>query len=880
MLVTGRAVDAQQPPRFQSGIDVVPIDVTVLDGRGQPIRDLTAGDFTVRIDGRTRRVISAEWVSSVAEHKDTIIAPLPEGYRSNAQMSGGRLIVLVIDQPNIPMGSERPLHPALNAFVDRLPASDRIAVVGFGLGARSLSFTADRETVKQAIAGMFGQQRPAGGNGSHGMGLSTALAIDRGDSRALQLIVGRDCQGNPQSMALCAREIKADAAEQVQNTRQEGEMTMLGLRQLLTGFKAVDAPKTLLLVSQGFFMDRQTDGISRVTEIASLAAAARTSIYGLKVDEELSDITQSRAPIAPVDDRQERQLGIETLTSAARGALFTISGTGTGVFDRIESELSGTYLIGAEAAERDRDGKPHPIQVDVGRRGVTVRALRTMVTATGADQTARSPRDIVMAALGAPLPLSSLRLGGMAFALRGLEPSKVQLLIHVDIGSDYPASRRLSIAHVVLDRQGSAIDGQVADTRLEPVVPGVPSPLAYAIGVGVDPGDYTVKIAVADGGLVGNLELPIHAALIDAGAVKLTELVAGGPVPPGDVLRPTIGPRVSFGTVHGYLEAYGADAASLNVTFEIAKGDREATLLSTNVPAREAGNRRALFSQMMLVQSLPPGEYRLRAIVSADGVPIKTLTRAFDIAPPADSDVIGRAATPAVIFLPVDAKDLARPFRREDALRPSTLRSFRDRIAPAATAAFDQGVAHLQKGDYADAETSLKRATQLDADGAAALVYLAVCYAAAGHDAEAASVWQNALIKGGDSPQIYEWLGDALMRRKIFGDARSVLEDASARWPSDPRFTRSLALVYAIGGNARDAVETIERSINDGPADVTALFLAVEWLFNVRRGGAVVHGRAQDLQLARTWAEQYRKANGPNQPLVQRWLEYLDKDKP
>ena len=63
------AQTGQQPPCFQSSVEVTPVDVTVVDNRGQPIRDLSPADFSVRIDGSPRRVVSAEWVSLVTAGK-------------------------------------------------------------------------------------------------------------------------------------------------------------------------------------------------------------------------------------------------------------------------------------------------------------------------------------------------------------------------------------------------------------------------------------------------------------------------------------------------------------------------------------------------------------------------------------------------------------------------------------------------------------------------------------------------------------------------------------------------------------------------------------------------------------------------------------------
>src|ERR1700704_5057535 len=133
-----RAPQPQQPqptpPVFRSGVEALPIDVTVVNGRGEPVRDLIASDFAVRLDGKPRRVLSAQWIASATDAKRPAAALLPDGYVSNEQAAGGRLIVLVIDQPNIGFGEMRPLRDAIEAFIDRLSGADRVAIVGFGTG--------------------------------------------------------------------------------------------------------------------------------------------------------------------------------------------------------------------------------------------------------------------------------------------------------------------------------------------------------------------------------------------------------------------------------------------------------------------------------------------------------------------------------------------------------------------------------------------------------------------------------------------------------------------------------------------------------------------------------------------------------------------------
>jgi tetratricopeptide (TPR) repeat protein len=320
----------------------------------------------------------------------------------------------------------------------------------------------------------------------------------------------------------------------------------------------------------------------------------------------------------------------------------------------------------------------------------------------------------------------------------------------------------------------------------------------------------------------------------------------------------------------------------VTVKYEIAAADGGPALLNADVPMRRAGENRALFSGVMPVQQLPAGKYLMRAVVSNGGKPVTTLTRPFEVAPPAvfmsSAEGVGAApASSAELFLPVGDELLARPFRRDHALDAQTMQPFRDRLSAGVKAAFDSGVALLTAGDYAKAEAVLKSAIQPEVDSTASLSYLAVCFAASGHDPEAANVWQTALAEGGDIPQIYEWLGDALLRTHDLNAARSAYEEAALKWPSDDRFTKPLAMLYATFGRGRDAVVTLERYLSAHLDDPDALFLGVEWIYHMRAAGGVVHTQAQDLRLARTYAVAYEQAAGPQVALVKQWIDFLEK---
>ena len=215
------------------------------------------------------------------------------------------------------------------------------------------------------------------------------------------------------------------------------------------------------------------------------------------------------------------------------------------------------------------------------------------------------------------------------------------------------------------------------------------------------------------------------------------------------------------------------------------------------------------------------------------------LLRPFEVAPPAvlmTSADSTAAAPPAAneLFLPVGDEVFARPFDRGHMSRPAVLDTFRSRVAPPHTAAFDKGVTALAAGDYGVAESSFKTAITPTDDSTAALTYLAATFAASGHDREAASAWETALIDGAGIPEIYQWLGDTLLRVHDLPHARAVLEEAVGKWPADPRFAKPLAMLYATMGLGREAVRTMQRHL-EAAAD---------------RRRRPVHGRRMDLQPA------------------------------
>ena len=116
---------AQQPPVFRTGVDLVTVDVTVLDGSGTPIEGLGADRFEVRVDNASRRIV---WAEYVRHHLVPTPAPDPRGhFDTNEGRNPGRLILVAVDQTHVRRIEGRAALAAAASFIDALEPADRVA---------------------------------------------------------------------------------------------------------------------------------------------------------------------------------------------------------------------------------------------------------------------------------------------------------------------------------------------------------------------------------------------------------------------------------------------------------------------------------------------------------------------------------------------------------------------------------------------------------------------------------------------------------------------------------------------------------------------------------------------------------------------------------
>src|SRR4029079_10643105 len=100
---------AQQPPVFRSSVELIAVDVQVMDANGNPIGKLGPEAFDVSINGKRRRVVSAQFVkhanatstSQTRRGDAAMLAPAPGDAPA---ASTARTVILAVDEGSFAPG--------------------------------------------------------------------------------------------------------------------------------------------------------------------------------------------------------------------------------------------------------------------------------------------------------------------------------------------------------------------------------------------------------------------------------------------------------------------------------------------------------------------------------------------------------------------------------------------------------------------------------------------------------------------------------------------------------------------------------------------------------------------------------------------------------
>ena len=455
LLLALAASQEPQPPRstFRSTVDLVPVDVSVVDKNGRPVSDLTAADFTLAVDGKPRRIASAQFISIESAIES---APPPREFTTNAGAATGRLIMLVIDSENIGTGRGKPAIDAARRFIGGLNRADRVALVVLpGVGPQ-LEFTSNHALVQTMLNTVVGQ----GSSefvGPRKIGISEALAIQRNDRMTLQEAVNRECgvDTSPPLLQSCIAQLTGEADQLVTISRHRTRESLLALRNLFERMTAGNTPKTIVLLSEGLLIDRD---LSDVAWVAPRASAAHIILYVLQLDSPDMDASVQRMSPSRGADREIMRQGLDHLAGLARGDVFRVIGNADFAFQRLGLEMSGYYLLSFEPEPGDRDGKPHKIKIDVARKDLHLRSRREFNVG---PREAMGTEDVLRETLRTPLLAPDIPLRLTTYTFQDPESSKLKILLAAEIDRSTNADQKIALGYTLTDETGQIVAGAV-----------------------------------------------------------------------------------------------------------------------------------------------------------------------------------------------------------------------------------------------------------------------------------------------------------------------------------------------------------------------------------------------------------------------------------
>jgi VWFA-related protein len=943
------AVNGRQRPQFEARTDLVLVDVTVVDDRGRPVTDLRSEEFVVQVEGETRPLESVQFLSAnaVSEPRPVDAGQAREAQTtSNTGPNSGRLLLIAVDESHLRLGANRAILRAAESVIERLARDDFVGLVRIPTGADGVEFTTNRERIRAALRAVSG--RSAGGVQAAAVSLSDAADFVQGPRDRWAAVIQRECGSPPAMPAVgagagsgsgrgqtpegsgapsadrgsspfaqlydaCVTTAESAARGLIADHETRTQTTLRFLDALFARLRPLDTPVNLILISEGMFISPQLRG--EFARLAARAAGARISLHIVRPDRQLYDATSNlRAPDSDRDDSLLRE-GLEEMATSMRGGLFTVVGSGTTVFDRISSELSGYYLLGFEPTADDRTGRDRRIKVEVRRRGVTVRARASFAVPLPESPPPTSAERLQQALLS-PLPNGALPMRVTTYRAISAGDGQVRVIIGAEIGEPTREAGTVPINVMVLDASGKVVVGHAGDAELQPARAATPSPWLYLTSVLLRPGEYTLRVAAAaSDGRIGSIQHPFSARLQDTGAgLLVSDLLVTGAADNANQARPSPSAIIDGDRITLMLEAAHADAdalAGVRVSFDISEAGRDRSLVTVAAAAATRGDAtQRAFGGVVGLEALQTGEYLARARIESAGRPVAFVERPFRVErtntvtrrtmPAADAGtppVVRSAPPPPARFmmptLRFSVEDVLRPeivnpfleylqtnLRPSDAVRPVLEEARRGTYAqrapgPGATPdevvlAFVSGLAALKQGQLPQAQALFQRALRGAPDFLGLAFFLGATHAAAGRDRDAIGAWQMSLRRS-EAAAAPRFLVDALLRAGEAKQALDVIERGPDAWKATREIQERVGIAEAVADQA-SALPRLEKLISERPDDPDLLIVGIQVLYRQHLREPLSGGA---LALFEQWTLRYQETAGSSRPSIAPWRNYV-----
>ena len=507
LTLAGQAPSAPQPT-FRVGVDVVQVDVSVLDKDRKPVRGLTATDFAITEDGKSRPIVAFIPVDlaerEAAPPAAAWVRDAPRDVTANDLKPEGRLVVIMLDW-SIRFSDQALARRIAAAAVDALGPDDLAAVVfssGFANGGTPQNFTADRARLLAAINRPFAvaMQNPPRGSPGHDPRNNNDLMID--DVEGYE---SGDCY-----CRLCSPEAITGVADAVRDVRGRRKSllfigTYVRLYESLQGPTSRQGPAFRPglagrpVVYPGTCSARLKDARDKMTRATSLANLTIHAVDPVGLE------TAGNSPLGgELIGMLDRRDDLASLADTTGGRTVMNTNAPDVLVPEVFAESQSYYLLAFAPADLDAKDKFHKIEVKVNRRGVSVRTRAGYYTEGNARAAASSRMSPDATALEGVLPSTDLplRVTVAPFAMPGKTESAVAIVVGVEqqtAANGAAPGGPVKVLAAAFERHGRSVQSQeqtVSVTR-EPAAGAANYEVLSRLAL--KPGRYEVRVAVDAG---------------------------------------------------------------------------------------------------------------------------------------------------------------------------------------------------------------------------------------------------------------------------------------------------------------------------------------------------------------------------------------------
>jgi VWFA-related protein len=600
----------QAQPTFRSGVDLIRLDVSVMDRGGSPVRDLSAADFIVTVDGKPRQVSFARFYGPDEGARLSAALP-PRSFASNMEAARGRALVIAVDVESIEPGSEKGVLDTAGALVDQLGPADWAALVP--IPGRAIDLTHDHRRVREALERLRGS-RVNNDAFQHTLSIKEAEEVSRKNRATIEEVIQRECLGlykkdpNQEYNQCGVYIIQVEAPQLLIEADRRIRAVLHAMSDLTARLATIDAPRTLVLISAG--LPYRDDLLQEFNNLRRSASAAGTTTYIIQLEQPETDATRFGLNGGVSFSRTDLAAGL-SMVAGMTGATFRAGvGRAFGVFDSIRAEIMHTYQLGIESAAGDADGRVHTIDVQVRSPDAVVKARKEIVVSSGP----RRPRN-AMDVLGEARGFAELPMSASAYATLGDDGAglKVIMLVETLAPGDSSYAVRIANGERTVFETSDALAAQQSGSRA-------------VIAARIPTGKYSLRAAAIDReGRAGSVELPLTMALHEAGPLQCSDLILGfgeNRFAPANYI-PSGTPLTAL------LDIYAADPAQfgdVSVEFTLRAVGSDAILASVPATVNSSSSDRRQIAQGEF-RPAAPGIYVVSAVVTRNGERLAAIDR-------------------------------------------------------------------------------------------------------------------------------------------------------------------------------------------------------------------------------------------------------------